>query len=122
MADRCGRSISGGNENLPNRIPPADVSIAGAGELLQGLCCRTRKRALLMTEHFTRKTISAAFPCAKCKKFTQHRIDDGRKGPCLECIKNLEVLHEAGATPPLSGSGERGAARQGRLFDVSEIT
>jgi hypothetical protein len=42
-----------------------------------------------MTEHFTRNTVSAAFHCAKCGKPTQHRIDDCRKGPCLECIARL---------------------------------
>jgi hypothetical protein len=46
-----------------------------------------------MTEHFTRNTVSAAFWCSKCQKFTQHRIDDHRKGPCLECIARLEKLH-----------------------------
>lgn len=46
-----------------------------------------------MTQHFTRSTISAAFYCSKCAKTTQHRIDDCRKGPCLECIARLEKLH-----------------------------
>lgn len=43
-----------------------------------------------MTQHFTRNTVSAEFWCGKCKKRTQHRIDGGRKGPCLECIARLE--------------------------------
>ena len=43
-----------------------------------------------MTEHFTRSTISAAFFCSKCGKQTQHRIDDCRKGPCLECIARYD--------------------------------
>jgi hypothetical protein len=43
-----------------------------------------------MTQHFTRSTVSAEFYCGKCGKKTQHRIDDGRKGPCLECIARLE--------------------------------
>jgi hypothetical protein len=46
-----------------------------------------------MTEHFTRATISATFYCAKCGCTTQHRIDDRRKGPCLECIARLEKQH-----------------------------
>jgi hypothetical protein len=46
-----------------------------------------------MTEHFTRNTVSASAWCAKCKKFTPHRIDDRRKGPCLNCIAKLEAQH-----------------------------
>jgi len=46
-----------------------------------------------MTQHFTRSTVSAAFYCPKCKRTTQHRIDDVRKGPCLECIARLEKEH-----------------------------
>jgi hypothetical protein len=48
-----------------------------------------------MPEHFTRNTVSAAFWCAKCQSQTQHRIDDRRKGPCLECIVRLEKQHSA---------------------------
>ena len=43
-----------------------------------------------MTQHFTRLTVSAAFYCGKCGKQTQHRIDSGRKGPCLECIARYD--------------------------------
>lgn len=46
-----------------------------------------------MTEHFTKNTVSASFYCSKCSKHTQHRIDGGRKGPCLECLGKLERDH-----------------------------
>lgn len=46
-----------------------------------------------MTQHFTRSTVSAAFYCGKCGRTTQHRIDSGRKGPCLECIARLDRQH-----------------------------
>jgi len=46
-----------------------------------------------MPEHFPRRTVSAEFYCGKCGKRTQHRIDDHRKGPCLECIAKLEAQH-----------------------------
>ncbi|HZW05358.1 MAG TPA: hypothetical protein VFF58_00490 [Candidatus Nitrosotalea sp.] len=46
-----------------------------------------------MTQHFTKLTVSAAFYCGKCGKSTQHRIDQGRKGPCLNCIAKLEAQH-----------------------------
>lgn len=44
-----------------------------------------------MTQHFTRNTVSAAFFCGKCSKFTQHRIDSGRKGPCLDCMARFDA-------------------------------
>jgi hypothetical protein len=43
-----------------------------------------------MAQHFTRNTVSADAWCAKCQRNTQHRIDDRRIGPCLECIDRLE--------------------------------
>lgn len=46
-----------------------------------------------MKEHFPRNAVSASFWCGKCQKFTQHRIDDRRKGPCLDCIERLERDH-----------------------------
>jgi hypothetical protein len=46
-----------------------------------------------MSEHYTRNTISASAWCGKCQKQTQHRIDDRRKGPCLDCIARLEAQH-----------------------------
>jgi hypothetical protein len=43
-----------------------------------------------MTQHYTRNTVSAAHFCPKCGRVTQHRIDDRRKGPCLECMKRYD--------------------------------
>lgn len=43
-----------------------------------------------MTQHFTRNTVSAAHWCGKCQKQTQHRIDKGRKGPCIACAERAE--------------------------------
>jgi len=53
-----------------------------------------------MPEHFTRSTVFATFYCRKCGKFTPHRIDDARKGPCLDCIQKLEALHAAPKVAP----------------------
>jgi hypothetical protein len=39
-----------------------------------------------MSEHYPKNTISAAVWCNKCGKETEHRIDDGRRGPCLVCM------------------------------------
>ena len=44
-----------------------------------------------VSEHYTRATVSAAAYCSKCGKVTQHRIDDRRKGPCLECIARYDA-------------------------------
>jgi hypothetical protein len=48
-----------------------------------------------MTQHFTKNTVEASFYCNKCGHTTMHRIDNGRKGPCLECIKLLDDKHNA---------------------------
>lgn len=62
-----------------------------------------------MSEHYTRATVSAAAWCPKCQKQTQHRVDDKRKGPCLECIARIEREIAARPKPPA-------AATQGVLF------
>jgi hypothetical protein len=37
-----------------------------------------------MAEHYTRNTLTATAWCAKCHRNTEHRVDDGRRGPCLD--------------------------------------
>lgn len=39
-----------------------------------------------MGQHYTRNTVSASGWCKAEGKFTQHRIDDRRMGPCLDCL------------------------------------
>jgi len=46
-----------------------------------------------MKEHFTKRTIEAQCWCNKCFRNTMHRIDNGRKGPCLTCMERLEKQH-----------------------------
>lgn len=36
-----------------------------------------------MPEHYTRNTLECTAWCAKCQDYTQHRVDGGRRGPCL---------------------------------------
>ena len=43
-----------------------------------------------MPEHYTKNTIAVSVWCNPCGKFTIHRVDDGRRGPCLECIRKRE--------------------------------
>lgn len=47
-----------------------------------------------MAQHFTRSTVSASAWCAKCQKQTQHRVDDRRIGPCLDCLERQNQEHE----------------------------
>ena len=47
-----------------------------------------------MPQHYTRSTVSAAAWCPACQKQTQHRIDDRRIGPCLQCVKQLEIRRD----------------------------
>jgi ribosomal protein L44E len=35
-------------------------------------------------EHFTKNTKQVSHWCKKCHKYTMHRVDQGRLGPCLE--------------------------------------
>lgn len=60
-----------------------------------------------MPEHYTKDTVQAAARCNPCGKQTMHRIDDGRLGPCLECMAKLEEEH---AKPKQVG-------KQGGLFE-----
>lgn len=45
-----------------------------------------------MSEHFTRNTTEATAFCKRCEKNTQHRVDDGRLGPCLDPNHGRSVL------------------------------
>jgi hypothetical protein len=37
-----------------------------------------------MPEHYTKNTLECTAWCKKCQRNTQHRVDGGRRGPCLE--------------------------------------
>lgn len=58
----------------------------------------------IMPEHFTKSTIEASYWCARHGKETRHRIDNGRRGPCLLCIAEL-------------GSGSQKSADEQFLLD-----
>jgi hypothetical protein len=55
-----------------------------------------------MPHHFTKTTVSATFWCNKCGKDTHHRVDYGRRGPCMACMAKLEVKQ-----PPKSKPAEQ---------------
>lgn len=51
--------------------------------------------------HFPKNTVEAACWCDSCGRETPHRIDDGRRGPCLDPAhgrqrKLLDVREPAG--------------------------
>ena len=48
-----------------------------------------------MPEHYTKNTLECTGWCNPCGKFTQHRVDGGRRGPCLDCILKRKVESEA---------------------------
>jgi hypothetical protein len=50
-----------------------------------------RERKAQMPEHFTKAAVAATWLCKKCGKPTLHRVDDGRRGPCLACLDRLEA-------------------------------
>jgi hypothetical protein len=47
-----------------------------------------------MPEHYTKNTIECTVWCKPCGKLTQHRVDTGRRGPCLECIAKRDLQIE----------------------------
>lgn len=51
-----------------------------------------------MPEHYTKNVQQATFWCSTCHADTLHRVDKGRRGPCLSCLENL------GRKAPKSGS------------------
>lgn len=52
-----------------------------------------------MPEHYTKSTVSATYWCAKCGAATEHRVDGGRRGPCLKCLAAMPVAVEKPETP-----------------------
>jgi hypothetical protein len=48
-----------------------------------------------MPEHFTRNTLECTAWCAKCQRFTQHRVDGGRQGPCIDPSHPVKQFSQA---------------------------
>jgi hypothetical protein len=61
----------------------------------------------LMPEHYTKSTVAAQAFCPRCMRVTMHRVDFGRKGPCLVCIEKLEKQHRQ-VSPIHSTTGQQG--------------
>src|SRR3954453_1253657 len=57
--------------------------------------------------HLSKSTVSATYNCRKCGRITPHRIDGGRKGPCMVCnpsvaLKSKPVRQEPESDWPLA--------------------
>lgn len=48
-----------------------------------------------MPEHFTKNTEECTAWCPKCQRETQHRVDDGRRGPCIDPGHPVQVFTKA---------------------------
>lgn len=72
-----------------------------------------------MTEHFTRNTESATKWCKKCGRLTEHRVDNGRAGPCID-PKHPPSPKSTSAGLPAKGPATKGksatAGKQKNLF------
>jgi hypothetical protein len=42
-----------------------------------------------MSEHYPKATVQVSVWCNPCGKMTMHRVDAGRRGPCLQCLEKL---------------------------------
>jgi hypothetical protein len=69
-----------------------------------------------MPEHYPKSTVEVSVWCDPCGKATMHRVDDGRRGPCLECLKNL---NDAALARPTSAPAP---ATQEKLFKPGQVT
>lgn len=54
-----------------------------------------------MPEHYSKNTVSATVWCAPCGKPTPHRIDNGRRGPCLVCLEKPTQTKTRPPAPPV---------------------
>ena len=47
-----------------------------------------------MPEHFTKNTLECTAWCPKCQRDTQHRVDAGRRGPCIDPAHPVQELSQ----------------------------
>jgi hypothetical protein len=50
-----------------------------------------------MPEHYTKNTLECTAYCAKCGRDTQHRVDGGRRGPCIDPRHPVQAMTKAQA-------------------------
>lgn len=69
-----------------------------------------------MGEHYTRNTEAVTAYCKVCQQFTQHRVDGGRKGPCLNDHAPSKAQIIAAAKRRKKERMAQIAKTQGKLF------
>ena len=45
-----------------------------------------------MTIHYTKNTLEVTAWCPQCHRDTQHRVDEGRQGPCIDADHKVQEL------------------------------
>jgi hypothetical protein len=60
-------------------------------------------------EHYTKNTLECTSWCAKCQDYTQHRVDGGRRGPCMN-------VHPVSKSRLEKEAKKAAAKKQERLF------
>jgi hypothetical protein len=45
--------------------------------------------------HYTKNTLAVTAPCPQCKRDTLHRVDGGRRGPCIDPGHKVPELSQA---------------------------
>lgn len=68
-----------------------------------------------MPEHYTKNTLECTVWCAKCQRMTQHRVDGGRRGPCIDPAHPVQELSQAQTARKKKEERER---QQPALFEV----
>jgi hypothetical protein len=58
-----------------------------------------------MPEHYTKRTVSASVWCSKCGGVTQHLVQGGRRGACMQCLAELDAEHARRA--PIAPAAEQ---------------
>lgn len=75
-----------------------------------------------MPEHYTRNTVECTAWCNRCGGQTQHRVDGGRRGPCLQCMERQRLANEVERIRKGLEEEQRAEleGKQGKLFEGEE--
>jgi hypothetical protein len=69
----------------------------------------------LMPEHYTKTTVECTAWCSKCQRNTQHRVNGGRRGPCVD---PAHPVQEATKAQLARKKKEEEARQQPALFET----
>jgi hypothetical protein len=72
-----------------------------------------------MSEHFTKNTLECTAYCKKCQRHTQHRVDGGRQGPCIDPDHGKKVT-QPGERPYCVIYLEHGERKRKEFADFDE--